>query len=71
MKYNTTNKVIGFADSFYCLPANQLKVAKSAICSEMGWCESTFNSKRNGTRPLTNPERALLKVMFEGYNIEF
>ena len=71
MQNNTQTMVKGFSDAFYCLPHNQLKAVKKAICSEMGWAEPTFNSKRNGSRELKNPERIVLRSIFEGYGIEF
>lgn len=71
MENNTKKEVIGFAESFYCLPHNQLNTIRAAICEEMGWEISTFNSKRNGNRKLTNPERILLKTIFEAYAIDF
>lgn len=70
MKSNTKNKVVGFSEAFYCLPHNKMSEVKIAICKDMGWCESTFNSKRNGTRKLTNPERVLLESIFAGFGIE-
>ena len=71
MQNNTLKEVTGFSDAFYCLPHNMLSSVKKTICDEMGWAESTFNSKRNGTRELKNPERIVLRSIFEGYGIEF
>ena len=71
MKSNTKNKVVGFSEAFYCLPHNKMSEVKAAICDEMGWGESTFNSKRNGNRKLTNPESVLLKTLLSGFGIEF
>jgi hypothetical protein len=70
-KNNTMNKVNDFKKSFYCLPANALDMVKVEIIDQMGWKESTFRSKISGRRNLKKPEKTILKMIFEGYGIEF
>lgn len=70
-KNNTVKRGFDFKNAFECLPLNQANAVRIEIIEQMGWHPTTFKSKYNGTRNLKKPEIALLKIIFEGYGIEF
>ena len=70
-KNNTMNGVNDFNKAFHCLPSNALDTVKVEIIDQMGWAPSTFDSKIKGRRNLKKPEKTILKMIFEGYGIEF
>ena len=70
-KNNTMNGVNTFYDAFHCLPSNILIDVRMEIIDQMGWAPSTFDSKIKGRRNLKKPEKTILKMIFEGYGIEF
>lgn len=59
-----------FQRAFYCLPANKLQDVADEIMEKLEWSASTFQSKRNGSRKLKNPEKCMLKNIFKQYGIE-
>ncbi|HUX56263.1 MAG TPA: hypothetical protein VMV77_04770 [Bacteroidales bacterium] len=70
-KNNTMNGVNAFYYAFHCLPSNMLGAVRAEIIDQMGWAPTTFTSKINGNRNLKKPEKTILKMIFEGYGIEF
>lgn len=68
---NTVKRGFEFKEAFHRLPSNMLKAVRLEIIDQLGWKQSTFRSKINGTRNLKKPERTILTGIFGSFGIEF
>lgn len=69
--FDEKGRELGFSKAFYRLPADSLWEIKDEIRELTGWCSSTFDSKRNGSRRLKDEEKDLLIRYFATKGIDF
>lgn len=60
-----------FSNAYEALPCNMQEQVRKEIREANGWADSTFKSKKNGNRNLSDEETEILKTIFAKYGVDY